>query len=261
MEAMIKRPYLKIGVLGISVIILPFVTGILLGKVTDNKLVKQATIGSISAADARGPIILNPVPNNNQQVALVAPTEPTTASQQPTLAAPTQAATPAPQPSAPAPTTPAPAPKAAATTPQVKASTTTTAPAPAPKPAPLPVTTTCSGSVASQFVCLLNQYRAEKGLGKVSLNSALSEVARGHSAWMNETGIFSHTGINGTRLADRCKAAGITCRAENLAEGLYTAQALLDGWKASAGHNKNLLGPYSLIGFAQVGSYVTTLFN
>ena len=126
--------------------------------------------------------------------------------------------------------------------------------------APMP-TVTCSGTFANEFLCLLNQYRTSKGKGKLSGSSALSKVALTHSTWMASTGIFSHTGENNTRLGDRCKAAGISCRAENLAHNADSAQDLLNMWKASPSHNTNLLGNYSTAGLAISGSYITLLLN
>lgn len=119
----------------------------------------------------------------------------------------------------------------------------------------------CSGALAQAFVCLLNQYRAEKGLGKISYDTKLNQVALNHSSWMNTTGTFSHTGINGSRMIDRCAAAGTICLAENLAENILDAQKLLSSWQANPGHNKNLLGPYSLAGFGVSGPYVTLIFD
>jgi uncharacterized protein YkwD len=133
--------------------------------------------------------------------------------------------------------------------------------APAPKPATVTAPSCTAGAFVNQFLCLLNEYRASKKLGKLSGNSALSNVALGHSEWMNSTETFSHTGINGTRLGDRCKAAGITCRAENLAFKAGSAQNLLDMWKASPSHNANLLGGYSTAGLGISGSYITLLMN
>jgi uncharacterized protein YkwD len=159
------------------------------------------------------------------------------------------AAEPAPQPASKATPTRAPAPK-----PVVKAATASVQPAPAP-------TVTCSGGLAAEFLCLLNQYRASKGLGKLSGSSALSKVALGHSTWMSTTGIFSHVGIDGSRLGERCAAAGITCRGENLAHNIGTAKGLLDSWKASPGHNANLLGSYTTAGMGVYGGYTTLLFN
>lgn len=120
---------------------------------------------------------------------------------------------------------------------------------------------TCGGAFAQQFLCLLNQYRVSKKLAPLSGSSDLSKVALAHSQWMQANGIFSHTGIDGSRLTERCDAAGIICRAENLAKSAKSAQHLLDMWKASPGHNANLLGKYSTIGLGTSDSYVTLLLN
>lgn len=126
---------------------------------------------------------------------------------------------------------------------------------------PKPQPPTCSGNLTQKFLCLLNDYRVKKGLNKVALNTSLSQVALDHSTWMNETGTFSHTGVDGSRLTERCTAAGIRCLAENLAEGIYTADELLSSWSANPSHNKNLLGPYTTIGIGISGAYVTLLLN
>lgn len=122
-------------------------------------------------------------------------------------------------------------------------------------------TPTCSGNLSQAFLCLLNQYRAEKGLSTLTYNSSLNQAALGHSSWMNTTGIFSHTGQDGSRMTDRCAAIGARCLAENLAENILEAQKLLNSWKANPGHNKNLLGPYTQAGIGVDGPYVTLLFN
>lgn len=139
--------------------------------------------------------------------------------------------------------------------------TVTKKPSSAPAPQPKPATPTCGGAFTQQFLCLLNQYRASKGLRSLSYSSSLASVALGHSQWMNKTGTFSHTGVNGSRLADRCHAAGITCRGENLAKDARSAQHLLDLWRASASHNANLLGNYATMGLGASGSYITLLLN
>lgn len=119
----------------------------------------------------------------------------------------------------------------------------------------------CSGQFTQKFLCLLNEYRNKAGLKSVTLNSQLTAVATTHSAWMSDTGIFSHEGKSGDRFFDRCAVAGIDCRAENLAEGILEAQKLLDSWIANPSHNKNLLGSYTTIGFGISGKYVTLLLN
>jgi uncharacterized protein YkwD len=156
---------------------------------------------------------------------------------------------PNPTPAAASPSKPAPSPLPAAAKPA------------APKTQPKVATPACAGAFVDKFLCLLNQYRASKGKGRLSGNSNLSKVALAHSTWMTATGIFSHTGINGSRLGDRCRTAGITCHAENLAYNIYDPQELLNMWIASPSHNANLLGNYTTVGLGISGSYITMLLN
>lgn len=136
----------------------------------------------------------------------------------------------------------------------VKSSSTTVTPAPK-------LSTSCSGSLATQFICLLNSYRSSKGLRPLSYSSSLSAVALAHSQWMQTTGIFSHQETDGSHMTQRCAAAGTVCHAENLAEGITSPQQLLNMWIASADHNVNLLGSYSVIGIGISGAYITADFN
>lgn len=143
---------------------------------------------------------------------------------------------------------------------EVKGEVTTTQSLPTPSPAP-PRTVLCSGSFSYQLTCLINDYREEKGLNKLTSDTTLSAVALSHSNWMLTTGNFSHEGINGSRMFDRCATAGIRCLAENLAYNVKTAQEVLNLWKKNPGHNKNLLGPYSTAGIGISGKYLTLLLN
>lgn len=207
------------------------------------------TNGQVRTATAPGRIVMSTwtVANEAQaQTPTVTPTpEPTPD---------TQVTTPAS-----APTTNA-KPKITTQAPKVRTSTAETVRAPAPQPAPAtPVA--CNGSYTQEFLCLLNQYRASKGKGKLSYSSSLASVAKTHSSWMLTTGTFSHTGVDGSRFFNRCEAAGVVCRAENLALQVGSAQNLLNMWKDSSGHNANLLGPYTTIGLGISGDYTTALFN
>ncbi len=220
---------LKIVALFAAVGVLPFLSGIFIGRAAE---VLQAKSQTNRLA------ITTEVPTNT-----------------PSELIPESPAEPTPQPDA----KPQPKVASAVTTPNNRPPLPQRTPAkPLATPAPLP---SCTGNLTQKFLCLLNEYRVKKGLGKVTLNNNLSQVALGHSTWMNETGTFSHTGVDGSRLTERCAAAGIRCLAENLAEGIYSADELLSSWSANPSHNKNLLGPYTTIGFGVSGEYVTLLLN
>ncbi len=228
---MLKNKYLLLGIVPL------FAAGFLISSLFANN--KVSIQQHIAKADPQ-PLLTGP-----QQVSLV--TAPPVVETEP---APEPVVQPAPQPVAKiTPKTTAPAPK-----PRVQTSTTTVTPAPLPSPS-------CSGGFATQFICLLNKYRASKGLRPLTYSSSISTAAYAHSVWMNTTGIFSHQETDGSRMSDRCAAAGTVCHAENLAQGAASPQNLLDMWKASGSHNANLLGPYSLIGIGISGSYITADFN
>ncbi len=228
-----KSAFLKLLIFGLAFTIIPFLGGLAIGKTLE--------LASEDSTPKAPPTAIQPQSKPAQALKIDNPEEIKTATSTETTQqiAPDQKNTQTP------PRQVEPAPKVAGITASTK---TETSPA-------------CSGTLSQAFLCLLNQYRAEKGFSKLTYNSSLNQVALGHSSWMNTTGNFSHTGINGSRMTDRCAAAGTTCLAENLAENILDAQKLLDSWKATQGHNKNLLGPYTIAGFGISGPYVTLLFN
>lgn len=116
--------------------------------------------------------------------------------------------------------------------------------------------TSCSsGSFNSQFLCLINDYRASLGLHSLVIDGTLNSVGQNYAAYMNSTGIFSHT-ADGKTFLDRCAAAGTTCWAENLARGATSPQTLFEMWKASPGHNANMVNPsYRSMGLGESGSF------
>ncbi len=99
------------------------------------------------------------------------------------------------------------------------------------------------------FLVLINDYRAQNGLGALSSCTSLSRAAQGHSEDMRDQNYFSHTGLNGSspweRACDACYELGCgpaTAMAENIAAGNSGAQATFDQWRNSPGHNANMLG-------------------
>ena len=120
---------------------------------------------------------------------------------------------------------------------------------PAPPPAPVKVDTSVSGRV----VALVNAQRSAAGLAPVSANGALTAAAAGHSKDQAATHTMSHTGSNGSTMAQRCSAAGYGWRGlgENVAAGYGSADSVMTGWMNSAGHRANILnGAYLHIGVA-----------
>ena len=102
-----------------------------------------------------------------------------------------------------------------------------------------------------EVLALTNNFREREGQPRLELNEALSAVARKHAlAMADHCQPFSHEGAT-----ERFQDSGLTCHnfAENLAVSKgyareAMAQATVDGWIASPGHRKNLLGPFNVCG-------------
>ena len=103
-----------------------------------------------------------------------------------------------------------------------------------------------------QVVTTTNEFREQEGLPALKPNAELSKAAQSFAEFMAETGKYGHE-ADGKKPAERMKEAGYDycMTAENLAyvenpagftaEGL--AKKLVDGWKESPPHRKNLLDP------------------
>jgi len=107
--------------------------------------------------------------------------------------------------------------------------------------------------VESAIVEMTNAFRKENRLGQVKPNAELTKAARTYADFLATSMRFSHT-ADGRRPADRIKATGYAaCQvAENLASNLDSrgfattrlAREVIDGWKESPGHRKNMLLPH-----------------
>lgn len=130
----------------------------------------------------------------------------------------------------------------------------------------------------TQFLQLINDYRAQHGVGALKLSGIVSEAAARHSLDMGTYGFFNHTTQRssyfpaGSSPWDRMAALGYpsaAAMAENIAGGPLTAQAAFDGWRNSPGHNTNMLrSEFQVIGIARrvvagspYGVYWTTDFG
>jgi uncharacterized protein YkwD len=135
--------------------------------------------------------------------------------------------------------------------------------------------TTPLDSEEQAFLVILNEYRAQNGLGALTACTSLNRAAQGHSEDMRDKNYFSHTGQDGSspweRSCDACYELGcgpMTAMAENIAAGNSGAQGTFTQWKNSAGHNANMLGPsFKIIGIGratgggQYGTYWTNVFG
>jgi uncharacterized protein YkwD len=107
-------------------------------------------------------------------------------------------------------------------------------------------------------LCLLNGERADRGLAPLAPNGRLAAAATAYAQDLVAGSYFSHTGRDGSGVADRIERSGYLPRGagwmlgENLAwgtGGLATPGAIMQAWMNSPGHRENVLNP----GFREIG--------
>ena len=117
-----------------------------------------------------------------------------------------------------------------------------------------------TATVEQSVLCLINQRRAEAGIGPVRLNPKLGQAAARHSNDMVRTGFFAHTSPEGATFIDRIATTGYMRGArswlvgENLvwgSGGLSTPASMVKAWMKSPPHRANLLrGRFREIGLS-----------
>lgn len=112
------------------------------------------------------------------------------------------------------------------------------------------------------FLGLINQYRAQGGLSALGVSSNLNRAASWKAVDLATKNYFSHTDSLGRAPAQLAIDCGYPVGSgENLAAGTVrdTAQEAFDAWKASSGHNANMLTSYyQQIGIARYFSSTAT---
>lgn len=109
------------------------------------------------------------------------------------------------------------------------------------------------GIDAGSAAALVSQYRASKGLSPVSIDPALTKLALDQARAVAAIGDLSHD-VSGS-FSSRLAAARATRReaAENLSAGPVSVAEVIAQWRASPGHDSNLLLPGAeRIGLARV---------
>lgn len=111
-----------------------------------------------------------------------------------------------------------------------------------------------AGSVQARVLALVNEARVKpRRCGNDSfaaarplrLNATLHGVADAHAADMARHSYFSHSGRDGSGVAERASRTGYPWRAigENIAAGQMQADAAVQGWLGSPGHCANIMSP------------------
>jgi len=107
-------------------------------------------------------------------------------------------------------------------------------------------------TMANQIVSQLNTYRKSKGLSTLKKTTALTKAAKVRAYEIGYK--FSHTRPNGKA----CYTVNSkVVYGENIASGYTTAAKAMAAWKASAGHNANMLNSYKTVGVSVFAMKVT----
>ncbi len=95
----------------------------------------------------------------------------------------------------------------------------------------------------------------------VTWNSKLASAAQSHSEDMASGDFFSHTGSDGSTVANRVTATAYSWRTvgENIYAGYTEAERAMTAWLDSPGHCRNILDPdFKEVGMAVVVSSTST---
>jgi uncharacterized protein YkwD len=111
-----------------------------------------------------------------------------------------------------------------------------------------PQPTQAQAGTAWEVLAEINAYRAANGLPPLVENQYLNISSQNHVNWMAETGIYSHTGIDGSTSTERAIAAGYgggsSVRVtENWARGpgMTASEVVYQSWATSDIHNSQML--------------------
>ncbi len=113
----------------------------------------------------------------------------------------------------------------------------------------------CGDAEELALLKLINDYRAQNGVGPLVLGPAMTAAATVQSKDMATNNFLGHDGSDGSTVWQRLATAGYidpNTAGENVFAGDQTAQGAFDAWKASPGHNANMLNPaYVTIGISR----------
>lgn len=117
-------------------------------------------------------------------------------------------------------------------------------------PPPIPPPVSGNGVVDE-----INLRRQDNGLRALAVSECLAIGANRHASWMNANSTLNHDGFR-----ERLRICSFSVGSENVAHGQTSAKMVVDDWMASAGHRKNILGPWDVIGADHSGTYWCAIF-
>jgi uncharacterized protein YkwD len=94
-----------------------------------------------------------------------------------------------------------------------------------------------------------NKFRKSGGFPELIMRDELNEIARKHSTDMaSGRAGFGHDGFSRRYAMAAKKIKGMKAFAENVAYGARSGEEVVELWKKSTGHRRNMLGRYTYTG-------------
>jgi len=111
------------------------------------------------------------------------------------------------------------------------------------------------GDYPQRLAALVNQYRVSHGLRALIVDTTVAGLAVEHSAAMAKAGQLNHD-----EFPSRVRRSGFAMCVENVGWNYRSPEGQFDGWRASPGHNRNMLDPrVDRMGIGTVADYVTMI--
>lgn len=124
---------------------------------------------------------------------------------------------------------------------------------------PVPVASGgCPATLGQEVVERVNRERSRHGLPPMEAHAALARAASAHSTDQAAQGRLSHTGSDGSSVADRVQREGYRWSrvGENVGGGHPAAADVVAGWMNSPGHRAVILTPgenHAGVGYSRSG--------
>jgi len=99
--------------------------------------------------------------------------------------------------------------------------------------------------VRAEMLARVNDARKKTGVAPLRSNARLDQAAQRHAEDMLDRSYFAHESPEKKTVRERAHEAGYDWRAigENLAEGQFSVDEVMDTWLRSPGHRRNILDP------------------
>jgi len=107
---------------------------------------------------------------------------------------------------------------------------------------------------ADEMLCAVNRERKKHGKPPLGADDRMNNAARKHSQYQAKTKKMGHSGEGRSSPSKRISAAGVKWKrvAENVAVGYRTVEKTVQALMDSPGHRANILGDYTMFGWAKV---------